>query len=579
MKNVKQHNDGMIGLHESMGVIHAAVVRRGLGDEVEVVARHQVDVLSGDRAEAMSRLMGMLVQDQRKLPMISVVNDGRSLHKQVVLPENIDAGTAEKMLGVQMESMFPGQVDQIRWGWERGNRSGVGHAISKTDGEGNASKKGAWVYAVRRGVLEALQKRYGAGVTLQGAISGEMALGGLAMVSGTRHLGAGHDESVLIVWRHESGVSLMVVGVDGVESMARVDRGLDENDFKDEVDEAWHDVVGKLPNVNRPKHVVIVDADASGDLSDGLAEKWGMKRVAIKEVFGAMADSLKDGDELLCVGAATAGLLDIGAVVYLAHDDGKERTIKRLKRWSMVAALWCVLGCGLLYGLDYRASSALDRWRDDVTSEASVLDDDSARSVMNQKIDRQIALGRYLETFGPTPLAILDEISQLTTGFQIDEWHYDISGSMEIVGVMRGTDQVSKLVADLAKAKTLAAVRLKTQKQIGRDKTQYEIVAQPSVRYLGAFVSPKTETKHERKEKADHPRTKKKKEKEVNAEKKDRNESKVKTLEEKIVVPTTQPSALDMKNKEKTATVEAEKNKAEKQAIEAKTRAAIRSKS
>ena len=62
---------------------------------------------------------------------------------------------------------------------------------------------------------------------------------------------------------------------------------------------------------------------------------------------------------------------------------------------------------------------------------------------------------------------------------------------------MNGMSSINKLVADLAEAKTLEAVRLKTQKQIGDNKFRYEVVGKPSTRFVAAFVTPRPEGKKE----------------------------------------------------------------------------------
>ena len=103
-------------------------------------------------------------------------------------------------------------------------------------------------------------------------------------------------------------------------------------------------------------------------------------------------------------------------------------------------------------------------------------------------LQTRLNVARYLETAGPSPLAILDELSRSTEGFMIDELRYERDGSLTIRGTERSGERVNAIAASLAKMRTLESVQVRNQAAKDREQVEYTIVAEPASRFVEAFV-------------------------------------------------------------------------------------------
>ncbi|CAN0443350.1 unnamed protein product, partial [Ectocarpus fasciculatus] len=83
-------------------------------------------------------------------------------------------------------------------------------------------------------------------------------------------------------------------------------------------------------------------------------------------------------------------------------------------------------------------------------------------------LNTELAVARYLETSGPHVLAILDEFSQKTKGFLIDEIRFERDGQFAVRATARSAGEINQLASDLSQMQTLASVRIRNQAVKGR---------------------------------------------------------------------------------------------------------------
>jgi hypothetical protein len=185
--------------------------------------------------------------------------------------------------------------------------------------------------------------------------------------------------------------------------------------------------------------------------------------------------------QLLAAGAALAAM-EPGRNLNLSPrgevDQAAVLPVKR-KHWA-IAAGWLLLACAAWYAVDLRTASVS---REAVEGQGLSLDDVRA-------LDTQLAVGRYLEQSGPTFLAILDELTQKTSGFQVDSVRYERQGQLTLRGNDRSGDAVNKIAADMAKMQTLASVQVRSLSQSDRERVSYTIVADANQRFTGSFIKP-----------------------------------------------------------------------------------------
>ena len=181
---------------------------------------------------------------------------------------------------------------------------------------------------------------------------------------------------------------------------------------------------------------------------------------------------------------AAAGLLRSGPAINLLPPDQQRHAPARstrpgIKRWAAAAVL--LLGAaGFFIWADLQAArDAGDAIR------AAGLERQQVR-----ELDQQLEVARFLETSGPGILAILDEISQLTTGFMIDEVRFERDGQFVLQATSNSSGEVSQLVRDLSKMQTLDSVRIRNQAATGRDEIEYTLVAVPATRFQLPAVPP-----------------------------------------------------------------------------------------
>ncbi|MEM1109521.1 MAG: hypothetical protein AAGH99_12615 [Planctomycetota bacterium] len=187
-------------------------------------------------------------------------------------------------------------------------------------------------------------------------------------------------------------------------------------------------------------------------------------------------------DQIIAVGAAIAAARPEKAINLAASDHSVTAGINSRPSWRhwSVAAVVLLAALALWYASDVKQAQRLNA----AVEEASL----EAKDLTALNTDLQVA--RYLETAGPTFLAILDEFSHNTEGFIIDEMRYERDGQFTVSAVSRSSQQINRLAAELSKMRTLSSVQIRSQATKDRDKVEYKLVAVPSKQYFAPFAPP-----------------------------------------------------------------------------------------
>lgn len=451
--------NGLLGLSCVDGAhVHLVALRRTRSG-LDVLAQHSATVTPGATlAGAAAELFEQLDVALRAWPVV-VCTGQRGLHRRITRPRANDA-TVQKMLDLWLESQFADQAGQLRYGWCRADEAGA-----------------LWVHVLNASAVEEAKAMLPSGATFGGVVSPEMAMAALWREAGDGESAAvlrwgGQDASLMFLSGDGRVGSLVGVEPDGLEDRAMTAAALQE---------ALGEALQDAPPAVRPGKLLL--PDPTPDDVRQCASSWAMVAVNVREVVSLGLDDPQPG-MWYAAGAALA-LVERNAAVVGAIDARvmRARSNRRAATWAAVAAAWLVVA---VVGLYFSTLHAASRLSDDAAAAAPA-------SEALVRLDRQTALARYLESRGPTALAVLDDVAQRTRQTLFDEVRFASDGELNLRGKVRSADDVSKLVTDLAEATTLEAVQLVQQKQVSREEIEFHIVAQPSKRFAGAFVAPKPE--------------------------------------------------------------------------------------
>ncbi|MEM9418795.1 MAG: hypothetical protein AAGA25_07080 [Planctomycetota bacterium] len=187
-------------------------------------------------------------------------------------------------------------------------------------------------------------------------------------------------------------------------------------------------------------------------------------------------------DRLVAVGAAVAALHPeqaINLVDDLGIGDARPSDRPSPRRWA-IAVVTLLAALTLLVMSDLKRAERITRAVDEAELDSRKL----------AELNTDLRVARFLETTGPSFLAILDEFSHQTEGFMIDEMRYERNGLFTVQATGRSSDQVNQLAAKLSAMKTLSSVRIRSQAAKDRDKIEYTLVAVPAEQYSAPFAPP-----------------------------------------------------------------------------------------
>ncbi len=458
--------------HEALGLFGCGdrwhlvkVERESMGYRVTnslTTQRHENAPVSGE----VGRLLSGLPNGDRDLPICVVLPDHAGLYRQIKAPQAADE-VVDKIVAAQVETMLPGQGEGLRWGWSRAGRS-----------------QDLWVHAVaQRDIDKALAVLPG-GFEAAWAVSDTMALARLALTT-TSLTTTG---PVALVAIGETRTALIAVNQGRLTGVSVLDAGyakaagskLQNESWIEELRDAWDGLLNEVKQDDRPGRCLL-----SCPLGDdpGLAEAVNQATDLPIQPFEDQGDiygvRAADVPALIAASAAAVCFDPVTPAVRLSAGHDRSPLMASMKRNLVIAGSWLVVALLCLCLLDHYRAGRI----------SAVLSTGPLSSESLAELDRQIAIARYLETSGPIPLAILDEIGQVTQTVMLDELTYQRGGELQISGMCESGDEISTLTASLAKAQTLSAVSLQSQNQADK-KVRYEIVATPSSRFFGAFVEP-----------------------------------------------------------------------------------------
>ncbi len=376
------------------------------------------------------------------------------IFRRMALPA-ADRATTARAVRMQVETMLPGQEDRLRWGWKR------------ADADGEAA---VLLFAVTGDVLGAAVGR-AAPASPPGVVTPTaFALDALLTATAGEQL----NRPLCVVAAGRSHVDVLQYRGGSLVQVEALDAAAGGGD-------AWvseaADTARRLAGDGRGAAVLCL-GDAAG-VADDLAERAGLVRVGAGDVLSAEALPDVSLPTLYAAGAAIAAAEPTEHLNLLpeAEDASAAASAPSWRAWA-VAAAWLVAALVGLYLVDTRTAARYD----------AALAGGGLDPAATAQLQTRLAAARYLETAGPSPLAILDELSRSTDGFVIDELRYERDGSLTIRGTERSGERINAIAASLAKMKTLEAVQVRNQDVKDRDKVEYTIVARPSPRFVEAFV-------------------------------------------------------------------------------------------
>lgn len=381
------------------------------------------------------------------------------------LPPADDATTA-KLIAAQLETLIPGQADHVRWGWQRTDDS---HPTL--------------VYTVSRRRLEALTPQ-----ASDEGVPEVLATPALALHQIFSHAAADVDRQNMIVigWdRHHAHVIRYRDGqLDTLDTLT-----LDQMPAENQAPHlaAWVGRHLNLPQKEGPESAHYSFTLIGTELPDSEVV------AAFEAVFNGSyrrAKGLLDlpgvGDHtlgrLVAVGTAISALHPTQAINLAENDDVLGAKISgRPSRRRWIAAVAALLVALTLFCVsDLRRAERIALAVDEAALDAPKL----------AALNTDLKVASYLETTGPSFLAILDEFSHQTQGFVIDEMRYERNGQFTVRATGNSSDQVNQLAAKLSEMKTLSSVRIRSQATKDRDKIEYTLVAVPSMKYMAPFAPP-----------------------------------------------------------------------------------------
>jgi len=192
--------------------------------------------------------------------------------------------------------------------------------------------------------------------------------------------------------------------------------------------EVYAGCVEGVPAQNRPGRCVLFGrASRTPGLQAVVADTLGLEvRPPPRPPRLSLADDVELDQAATAIGAALCQLEADRPVASLAVQARPQRPAIREFAWRWAAILaWLVGVVAALYGLDRHEAwwlrGAVERVRSSAGGPGG--------------LEQQLAIARYLERAGATPLAILEEISSLAPGqVMLTRWSYDRNGEVRISG-------------------------------------------------------------------------------------------------------------------------------------------------
>lgn len=460
--NFRRTQPDTIGLYRGASRCCLVKLAREAG-QWTLTAEHVTETT--DEVGAFASLFERLDRRADEATLGLAIDGAHGLYRRIHLPpaERDETG---HLIAAQVETMVPGQLDQVRWSWTRSASSGPTVAFVSTLQQ-----------------LEQATQALPEGVIADVAIPEPFALD--ALITATAQAEQPSRLAVVAVYAHHS--QLMIYDDNGLALVETIDTGCSthESGVQQWV-QALADLVEQSvqgwSSEQRPARLLCLASDVDvAPLRDGLGTRLGLIPMTWRDLCAIKG--LADGrlEVLIATGAAITAA-DPYNTRNLLDDPQRAATAHRLpKRTAWIAAaVWLIVALAGLYAITL---SNAERYE-------FAIADSEINPARIATLDRSVNLARYLETQGPAFIAILDEIGQVTQKNMLDEIRYDREGQITISGTLGSADALNRFAGHLAGMKTIDSVQIRNQATFERNKVKYTLVARPATEYFGGFVQP-----------------------------------------------------------------------------------------
>ncbi|MEM7624206.1 MAG: hypothetical protein AAF333_01115 [Planctomycetota bacterium] len=391
------------------------------------------------------------------------------LHRLELPPA--DSATTLKLIDVQLETRIPGQAEHVRWGWRRESADGP-----------------VLVVTAARRRLDALMGR--TSLDPMPTLIGTSALALHQLL--TACCSAEDRQDLTLIARHDRNCHLLMYrsGRLGLLETIELDPSEDSaspdavaTTIRQHLEASTSAGGGK--SLSRGIFTLIGESMPSAELVSVFEKALGRPHRRADGLLGLSGLDRLTTTSLIAVGTAIAAARPHDAInlaPYSADLLGESAYRPTPSRW-IAAAVLLVAALVLLYVSDHRKAARVER-----AVETSGVE---ATGLASLNIDLEVA--RFLEKSGPGFLAILDEFGHRTEGFMVDEIRFERDGTFTVRATARSAEEINQLAAKLADMKTLTSVRVRNQLVKDRDKVEYTLIAQPSMRFFAPFAPPPPE--------------------------------------------------------------------------------------
>ncbi len=214
-------------------------------------------------------------------------------------------------------------------------------------------------------------------------------------------------------------------------------------DWLQQLREVYENCVAGMPRETRPDRCILFGRSTRLPGLPSLVSSTLGLQTHLADVPKRL--SLADGVDFDCsavaVGAAICAMEADSAVVNLLPGAEDKPTSSRKFKWRWVAVVaWLLAGVLTLYGLDRGKANRMSDTLRDVRTETK----------QRGGLVRQLAIGRYLELDGPTPLEVLDRISEtIPPKALLTSWSYNRSGEVVMGGTVPNEKESSAMLERL----------------------------------------------------------------------------------------------------------------------------------
>ena len=477
-----------------------------------------LEVPLDDRWEKPADLAAALAQmASQKLTETLVIcgADERVLFRTLRLPEASSSALA-KMIQAQLEVLIPTQSEHFATGY------------SNYSDPSEPGRQGVVLCAVRREVLSAmLESSRQLGREPAGAIPSILALGvcwaqlspdsqtplllldvgarctGMALLDGPRVVHCGLIDQGGDYWSERIAEELGIGYAEAEKrklSYAASRSGAQDDpqvhdclapvldDWSRRLREAYRNCLQKAPRQRQAARCIVFGRSARmPGLSELISGSLGLE-VAQPEVPKrlTLAGGLDFSRSAPAIGAALCSMQDDWPSLNLAAVSKDITQPRKVFSWKWAALLgWVIAAVISLYALDIVKAAKLRDTRAEVHK----------KTAQQGGLAQQLAIGQHFERSGPTPLEVLDRISEvLPEKTLLTSWNYSRNGDLTIAGIVSNEKD---FVPMLQKLRQVGQVDLKRAKP-DKKKFRFEIALAVGRSAPTPVSSPSAETKEDK---------------------------------------------------------------------------------